>query len=194
VRRMILRWAGELAERYPIPAGILLMLFGLFMLGMAFKEGPRLAEFDGGERVTGQVVTAGEDPSLEPRFAADVTWPSEGRVPWEKITHRGRVAVLSRELPDVKARDPERRLRPGSEVALVISTKNPDAAISAQAFEEDPFLKLAGFRVLTIPLVMGLVCLAGGLGGVIQAVLASRRRPPRPAPRARPAPARPLRR
>lgn len=188
-----MRWAGDLAERYPVPAGILIGLIGLALIVVAFKEGPRLAEFDGGARVVGQVVTAGDDPSREPRFAADVTWASEGKLPWESVKHQARVQVLPRQLPSEKAADPERRLRPGSELALVVSTKNPDVAISAESFDDELVLKLAGIRVLTIPLVIGLLCFVGGLSGVIQGVRAWRTPAPRPARRAQPVQARQLR-
>jgi len=195
VRRMILKWGGELAERYPVPAGILIGLIGLALIVVAFKEGPRLAEFDGGARVVGDVVTAGDDSSREPRFAADVTWTSEGKVPWETTKHRALVPVLQRELPHPKAADPDRRLRKGSALPLVISTKNPNVAMSAAAFEDELVLKLAGLRVLTIPLGIGLLCFVGGLSSVIQGVRAGRTPAPRTTPRrAQPAQARQLRR
>jgi hypothetical protein len=174
MRKLLMRWAGDLAERYPVPAGVLIGAIGVGLIVVAYQQGPRLAEFDGGARVVGEVVAAGEEASREPRYAADVTWTTQGQVPWEAAKHRALVAVLPRQLPDDRAADPERRLRPGSQLPLVISTKNPDVAMSVEAFEDELVLKLAGARILTIPLVIGLVCFVGGVAGAIQGARASR--------------------
>jgi hypothetical protein len=119
-----------LVKRYPVVAGGIFALVGLLMTMQSLSSGARYAEFSGGEGVVGRVLSATEDPDRKPRYAAEVTWMAASGG-----AHRGLV-----EIDDYL----QGRLRPGSELPLILSTTNADAAISAKVLKNHGVLTVAG--------------------------------------------------
>ena len=117
-------------KRHPVLAGIIFTLVGSLMTLQSLSSGARYAEFSGGERLVGRVLSATEDPDRKPRYAAAVTWTAASGV-----VHRGVV-----EIDDYL----QGRLQPGSELPLSLSTTNPDVAISAKVLKNHGVLTVAG--------------------------------------------------
>lgn len=158
MRGWLIRKGIAAMEAFPIPSGVLLLCVGLWMFRFALREGSRYAEFDGGPRVTAEVVALTNDAAREPQYAAEVTWNSEGRVPWEAVAHRALVEVYASQVPG-GARSPARELPPRAKLEVVLSTRRPELGISASMLEDSPTLKLGTLRADGTAASFGALCI-----------------------------------
>lgn len=140
----------DVSKRFPLAAGIAGVGLGLSALYFSVDIGSDYAEYAGGARAVGRVITADEDAGRDPVHAADVTWQAGG------ATRRALVAVWKYELPDERALDPGRRLHPGASLPLVLSTTDPNRAISARALRERAIFTLGGLTLAGVPFAAGM--------------------------------------
>lgn len=150
------RWLFNFFMRHPVGGGIAMVVVGLFVITLAFNEAARYAEFAGGSRVVGRVISARHDPERKPSDAALIEWLSRGH------THRALVEIHTRPFDAVSNPDPLRDFPPGSKLALVISKSNPDAAVDAEVLSAAGIVDVAGKPAMSNLLYIGLLFI--GLG------------------------------
>ena len=129
----------DLVKRYPVAAGIGFVCVGLVMIRTSLVAGAQYAEFAHGERTVGQVLSVDG-------ATADVAWAVGG------VTRRAAVQIVERQAGVVR----------GSELPLVLSTVNPEVAISAQLLSNHGVVAIGG-RSATYLIIPGLLILGSGV-------------------------------
>ena len=137
-----------LAARYPLPAAVILIGFGAFMMRDSILDGTEKAAFLDGPQVVGTVVELRGKTSLPAKYEMIATWPHPNRQ-----THSGVVFLFKNDFE---------RLRKGSRIELLLARDDYGKALVAAHMESNEPIRVLG--VTATPMVfVGLVFVLIGI-------------------------------
>ncbi len=141
----------DVAKRNPIPSGAIVVLIGVWMFADAYIEGEFLSHFRGGDPADATVVRTYNAPGrpILPDFRAVVKWTSP-----DDTTREATIGIFKAQYENWK---------PGDEVVIVTSARDPAAAVLASRLENAGVFSVSGIPVAGMA-VVGALMSSLGLG------------------------------